>query len=229
MKLDAIIFDFDGVLADTEPLHFEAFLEVLVPLGLGFTWDDYVQSYIGFDDRDAFAARFREAGRGLAEAELKVLIRAKAEAFALLSREKGRPYPGVAELVRTASAMLPVALCSGALRQDIEPYLERMALQDCFRAVVTAEEVSASKPDPESYLLALERLARTVERPLTPGACLALEDTPAGIASAQGAGLRVIAVATTHPGQALAAADAVVSTLEGATPESLSALLMNAS
>ena len=223
--LAAVIFDFDGIIVDTEPLHYKAFQEILVPLGLGYGWDDYLGHYIGFDDRDAFREVFRINGRVLSAEELQRLIGEKADAFQKIIASGVDPYPGVVELISSLSGRLPVGLCSGALRSDIEPILAQLGLSSAFDSVVTADEVLASKPDPESYALAVHRLAETFPgRPIIPSACLAIEDTPAGIASATGAGLKVLAVSNSYPPERLCSAARVVDSLAGVDCQSLSRL-----
>ena len=219
--LDAVIFDFDGIIVDTEPLHYKAFQEILVPLGLGYSWEEYLERYMGFDDRDAFRESFSSAGRPLPAAELKTLMDGKAEAFLRIVSVGVAPYPGVVELIRSISGTLPLALCSGALRGDIDPILAQLGLVGAFDALVTADEVAASKPDPESYRLAVQRLQELFPGQVNPARSLAVEDTPAGILSAAGAGLRVLAVTNSYPEDRLTGACRVVTTLAGIDLEGL--------
>jgi beta-phosphoglucomutase len=219
--LDAVIFDFDGIIVDTEPLHYKAFQELLVPLGLGYSWEEYLETYLGFDDRDAFREAYRAAGRPLSAEQLKTLMDGKAEAFLRIVSVGVAPYPGVVELIRAISGNLPLALCSGALRSDIDPILEQLGLVGAFDTLVTADEVAASKPDPESYRLAVHRLQELYPGRINPARGLAIEDTPAGIASATGAGLRVLAVTNSYPEERLTGACRVVTTLAGVDLEAL--------
>lgn len=207
----AVIFDFDGIIADTEPLHFDAFQEVLAPLGLGYTWQDYLDAFLGLDDRDAFRKCFERAGRRLFAAELDDLIDRKGMAFARLAAGV-TPYPGVVELIRSISGKLPLALCSGARKSDIEPVLARLGLTDSFDAMVTADQVAASKPDPESYRTAVSRL-KDIFPAVDASTTLAIEDTPAGIASATGAGIEVLAVTNSYPRERLAGAGWILDSL----------------
>lgn len=213
--LKAVIFDFDGVIVDTEPLHYRAFQEVLKPLGLEYSWDEYLAVYIGFDDRDAFRTVFTSAGQPLGSDRLRELIGQKAHAFNRIIAAGVVPYPGVVELVRDVKNHAPVALCSGALRCDIDPILEQLFLSGVFDVIVTADDVPASKPDPASYLLTAKRLAETFPslEPPVPSSMLAIEDTPAGIASARGAGLKVLAVTNSYPAEKLTAASSIVDSL----------------
>jgi beta-phosphoglucomutase len=218
--LQAVVFDFDGVIVDTEPLHYKAFQEILVPLGLGYTWQEYVDHYMGFDDRDAFREAFDVAKRPLDEQELKKLIQAKADAFVAIVSAGVPPYAGVVELIKSISGNVPLALCSGALRSDIDPVLGQLGLSEAFDAIVTAEEVAASKPDPESYRLAVKRLQALFPE-IDPASALAIEDTPAGITSATGAGLKVLAVTNSYPADRLQGACRVVESLAGVDLEAL--------
>lgn len=224
--IQAVIFDFDGVIVDSEPLHYKAFQRVLEPLGAGFSWDDYQETYMGFDDRDAFREAFRRAGYELDESRLFELIDEKAALFQLVSAEGVTAYPGVCELVRAISGTLPLAICSGALRSDIEPILATLGLSGCFNTIVTADDVPQSKPDPASYIEAVKRLRFCFpEVHISPDRVVAIEDTPAGIASAKGAGINVVAVTNSYPAAELTGADAVVASLAGLGVEELSLLL----
>jgi len=222
--LNAVIFDFDGIIVDTEPLHYRAFQEILEPLGLGYSWQEYLERYMGFDDRDAFREVFQVAGRPLSDHEFKECIEEKAQAFLRIVSGGVPPYPGVVELIRSISGNLPLALCSGALRSDIDPILAQLGLTGAFDVLVTADEVAASKPDPESYRLALRRLQELFPGRVDAAASLAVEDTPAGIASATGAGLKVLAVTNSYPAERLGGACRVVDSLAGVDLEALKLL-----
>ena len=216
--LQAIIFDFDGVLVDSEPLHYRAFVETVRPLGVTFDYEHYRQHYIGFDDRDAFRAISGEFTIEMDENRINELISSKAAAFARIVSAGITPMPGAVELLREAAATVPVALCSGALAQDISlilPQLGEGGVAGCFKAMVTADDVQRSKPDPQSYVLAAQRLG------IAPGNCMAIEDTPAGIASAKAAGLYALGVASSFPAEDLVQADRTVESLSGVSLGSL--------
>lgn len=224
---DALLFDFDGVIVDTEPLHHRAFQDVLDPLGLPISWDEYQEGYIGFDDRDALRERFRSDGRDLDETRMKELIHAKAQAFLRIIADEGAaPFPGLVELIREAAGSIPVALCSGALAGDVAPILDRLGIADCFSVRVTADRVALSKPDPETYRVGFTELeAAHPDRKLRLTHALAIEDTPAGIRSAKEAGLKVLAVTNTYPEHDLHEADRVIATLDGMTLRDLDLLM----
>jgi beta-phosphoglucomutase len=224
--LKAVIFDFDGIIVDTEPIHFQAFQHVLQPLELGYSWEEYLEKYIGFDDRDAFREVFASEGKLLDDGLLRELIRQKAEVFESIVRQGVQPYPGVIELIKSLSGFLPLALCSGALHRDIVPILEQFGLQDSFDAIVTAENVQSSKPDPQSYILALQHLVEIYHSTtILPQECIAIEDTPAGITSAVAAGMNVLAVTNSYPAERLTGARHVTDTLAGVTIDKLRSFL----
>jgi HAD superfamily hydrolase (TIGR01509 family) len=220
----AVIFDFDGVLVDSEPAHYRAFQAVLGPLGLGYDWDTYLAHYMGFDDRDGFREALRAAGRPVPEGEdLEALIRAKTEAFEAEMRAGLTPIPGAAACVHRLAGY-PRAVCSGALRSEIEPTLAALGIEEAMLTVVAADDVARSKPDPESYDLARRRLGEAVGRDLDPAACVAIEDTPTGVASARSAGLCVVGLAL-DGGAGPDGAHTTVSAMEEVTPELLGRLL----
>jgi beta-phosphoglucomutase len=226
----AVIFDFDGVIVDSEPLHYRAFMEVLAPHGIACTWDEYREHYMGFDDRDGFRAFFALAGRTITPSILLELTAAKAATFQTVVADGVVPYPGVLELIDALGKVLPLALCSGALRSDILPVLEKFNLEGVFQVIVTADDVAVSKPDPASYRLAVESLAQLLpDLGISPGKVLAIEDTPAGITSALAAGLRVLGVTNNYPAGRLVREGCllVVDSLEGMTPSGLEALCPN--
>jgi beta-phosphoglucomutase len=213
---EAVIFDFDGVIVDTEPLHYKAFLAVLDPLGMGFPWKEYVSTYMGFDDRDAFREAFRVRGKPLDEERLASLVTAKSGIFLEIIRDGVAPYRGVLPMIASLHASgIPLAISSGALRTDVAPILQRLGIEGSFAVTVTADDVRKSKPDPESYALAFRRLSTMLPSRVTaPGRSFAVEDTPAGIRSAKGAGLRVLAVTNSYAAGDLAGADWIVDSLE---------------
>lgn len=216
LQATAVIFDFDGVIVDTEPLHYKAFKQILIPHGLGFSWEQYIETYMGFDDRDAFVQAFNTKNKQLSHDELTQLISAKAAIFQDVIRSGVTPYPGVIDLIKTLhSAKTPLAICSGALRSDIMPILKMLNISDCFGIIVSADEVAKSKPDPECYRLAFERLSS--QWPLSillPAQTLAIEDTPAGISAALNAGIQVIAVTNSYQRHYLSDATFIVESLE---------------
>ncbi len=224
--LKAVVFDFDGIIVDSEPMHYRAFQKVLEPLGAGYTWQEYIDRYMGFDDRDAFREAFRVHGLQLREGQLQELIDVKAACFQEVIAAGVQPYPGVVELIRSLSGTVPLAICSGALRSDIEPVLDQLSLTGAFDRMVTADEVQVSKPDPASYLLAVSQLQEAFPGVgITSASSLAIEDTPAGIVSAVNAGLKVLAVTNSYPASELGMAVKSVDSLAGISVEDLRRLV----
>jgi len=216
LQADAIIFDFDGVIVDTEPLHYRAFQWVLEPMGLGFSWQDYVDTYMGFDDRDAFTEAFTSRRKKVSPIELQGLIDRKAHIFQDVIQAGITAYPGVVNLIRRLhNETIPLAISSGALRSDIIPILELLDLTHCFDIVITADDVFKSKPDPECYRLAYEKLqSQWPQTAISATRTLAIEDTPAGVEAAHQAGLQVIAVTNSYPRAALSMAHLIIDSLE---------------
>ena len=252
--INAIIFDFDGVIVDSERLHWAAFNAVMEPRGKTIAWPEYIEIYIGFDDRDAFRCAFPDienpprpslhsghpstggdsnqsppaegcpqGGEGLS---LDQLIAEKAAAFQELLADGGAAaLPGAVELIKYLSGKLPIAICSGALREDIVPIIGKLGVADAFDTIVTAEDTHISKPNPAPYSKAWNQLAGRFNLQASDIALgVAIEDTPAGIASAKGAGLKVLAVTNSYDRSHLTQADVVIDSLEGLTLEKLNEL-----
>ena len=202
--LRAILFDFDGVIVLSEPLHFAAFAEVFGRHGITLSEDVYYHRYLSLTDRECVAQILDDRGRtDLRAAELLD------EKIAAMARrvERGVPLcPGVESFVAEAASRFALAIVSAAYRDEIERILERTRLRDCFSMIVSADDVSAGKPDPEGYLRGVALLRASVAD-LGPRECLAIEDSPNGIAAAQAAGLRALALPHTRPRHELRRAD----------------------
>lgn len=230
----AILFDFNGILVDDEPIHLEMFQRVLGDEGITLTAEDYYRDYLGMDDRGCFAAVLQKAGEAPTVPRLMRLIARKASYYQERMRQSGYPFfPGAAELVaELAAAGRMLGIVSGALSEEVESALRQAKLRDRFKVLVTAEDVTEGKPDPEGYRRALEGLNSfppLPERLLHPHEVLAIEDSPAGLAAAADLGLCTLAVAHTYPPHRLRMADAVAESLEGMTVARLERLLEEAS
>ncbi len=217
--ISAILFDFDGVIVDSERLHWTAFNTVLRD---PVSWEEYVETLIGFDDRDAFGYLFPTLGKS----KLEELIAKKAVAFqTLLESDGAAALPGAVELIRSLSGNIPIAICSGALLEDILPILGTLGIENAFDTIVTADDTHVSKPDPAPYSKAWKNLTERFQTLETISSGIAIEDTPAGIASAKGAGLKVLAVTNSYEAEFLSEADVVIDSLEGLTLETLNELI----
>ena len=220
--LSAVLFDFDGIIVDSEPMHYQAFQRILEPMNKGFSWEEYCKTYIGFDDRDAFKAAFKSKEEKIGSRELKAIIAEKAKIFQqLIHNGKATPLPGAVELIKSIPRKLPVALCSGALKEDILPIIENLGIDNAFTVIVTAEDTKKSKPDPAPYKLAIEKLGLD-----DPATAIAIEDTPVGILSAKGAGLKVLAVTNSYDREYLFEADAITDSLENISRLSLEDMVL---
>jgi HAD superfamily hydrolase (TIGR01509 family) len=214
--LRAIIFDFNGIIVDDEPIHFELFRRVLGEEGIDLTEADYYVRYLGFDDRGAFTAAYREHGRLLDEQQLTRLIDRKAIYYQQVIQNKVRIFPGVRTLVATLAPSFPLAVASGALRHEIDTILSSTGLLDQFAVVISAEDVKHGKPDPEIFLKALARLNAQIPdgHPIDAADCVVIEDSKEGIRGALRAGMKCLAVSNSHPPELLQEANAVVKSLE---------------
>ncbi len=210
--LHAIVFDFDGVLADSEPLHFEVYRRVLAEAGITLSEDLYYERYLGYDDVGGFRAVLQDHGRPADERALRALVTAKADMFPTLVDGRNVLFPGVADRVRQFAASVPLAIASGALPHEIELILGAAGLRDAFQVVVGAGDTPLSKPAPDPYTRALELLQ---ERGLVPrdtdvaARCVAIEDSKWGIQSAKRAGLTCVGVTTSYAASELTEADLV--------------------
>jgi beta-phosphoglucomutase len=220
--LRAILFDFNGVLVDDEPIHLEAFQRVLGDEGVSLTADDYYSRYLGLDDRSCFAAVLTAAGEQPTVPRLMRLITRKSSYYQERIRGRGYPlFPGAVELVRElAAAGRMLGIVSGALREEVEGALRQSGLRNLFKVMITAEDVAEGKPDPEGYFRALEGLNSIPplpERLIHPHEVLAVEDSPAGLAAAAEVGFVTLGVAQSYPAAQLRGADAVAEGLNGLT------------
>ena len=222
----AIIFDFDGVIVDSEPLHYQAFVLVGKSLNFEMTWEQYLNQYIGFDDRDAFRYMLAQAIEGghtpdieNVQKTLDELIEKKRITFEALAEMGTAAILGSVELIEEAhDAGLPIAIASGAVHADIDQMLNLLKIRDKFEIIVAADDVEHSKPDPTTFAMAFQKLsAKYPDAGLTPETTIAIEDTRAGLDSAIGAGLQTLALTTTSPADVLHKAERVVEDLAGVT------------
>src|SRR5262249_55105226 len=210
--VQAIVFDFDGVLADSEPIHFRVYQELLAPSGVTLTKAAYCDRYLGFDDEGAFKQMAADFSLLLGDEEIELLIVAKARRFEEIVSGANVLYPTAAPCVQRLAARCPLGIASGALRADIDLMLKGARLADRFRFIVSAGDTDETKPAPDPYLKAAELHG------LPPSACVAIEDSRWGLQSAQAAGMRTIAVTHTYPRGELTA-DWVVDSLDEITAD----------
>ena len=226
--IQAVIFDFNGVLVDDEAVHFRLFREVLAEEGVVITDRDYHERYLGYDDRGCFAAALGDAGQVFDPERLDALIDRKARRYVEVADTGLRFFPFAAETLAAIAARWPVAICSGALRSEIEFALERLDRRAQVAAIIAAEDAHKCKPDPAGYLQSLDALRTHFQARSTSSAgtvlaardCLVVEDSLAGIVSAKGAGMWAVGITHTYdaPQLRLSGADAIIHDLETLTP-----------
>lgn len=216
----ATLFDFNGVLVDDEAVHLAAFKEVVRPLGIELYDALYAERYLGFDDAGAFRAMLSDAGLPGGPEDVARLVEAKKPAYMARIATSLVVFDGASDLVRRRAALGPVGIVSGALRHEIEHALAVMNVREHVAFIVSAEDTTECKPDPEGYLLGLRRLAARGGAG-GPAGVVVLEDSLAGVAAAKKAGLRCAAVASSYPANRLRAsgADVVVERLVDLTDE----------
>lgn len=215
----AVLFDFDGVLVNSEPLHFGSLRKALAREGVAIDEAEYLSTYLAYDDRGAIRLALERHGVPHDRSRVEAIARRKAEDFAALL--PAVPFfPGAKELVRALAAEVPVAIASGALHGEIEAILAAGGIRDAFSAIVGADDVTRGKPHPEPYLTAMAAV-NGHDPGLRPADCLVFEDAMPGIAAARAAGMVVVAVTNSYPAERLRAAQRIVATLEGLTPAQL--------
>ncbi len=218
--LQAVLFDFDGVIVDSEPMH-QTGLKAAVE-AMGMTFGDrevdgkWGGTYVGLDDRACFRQICRENNREFTPELFEELSARKRDAVQI-AFDQGllRPFPGVIELMHACARRVPIAICSGARRHEIEPLVAHFGVGSIVRTIVSADEVRVAKPDPEGYRLTCERLG------VAPGVAVTIEDSPRGIRAARDAGVRVIGVCHSFPPERLSEADMIIGHVRDITWEQL--------
>ena len=226
-SLRAFLFDFDGVIADSEPIHLAMFQKVLTEEGLSLDRETYYEKYLGLDDRSFFEAFYKENGNPLSREKNEDLILRKNQLLLSETRNKSLLLPGVRAFLEQVKGKYYFAIVSGALRNEIEAILNASGLSDHFQVIVGADDVSEGKPHPEGFLQAIRLLNRDfvpASEILLPEECLAIDDSPWGLTAARKAGAKCLAVETSYPKEKLTEADLVISNLLAARLEELEKL-----
>jgi HAD superfamily hydrolase (TIGR01509 family) len=190
MHYKAVLFDMDGVIVDSEPLHVAAFQTILKRYGHDLSKEKYKQHFAGRTDEAGFKQYFDFIGESV---ELPVIMDEKARAYLELAADQLVPYPGVIDFIRDLVLHdIPLALVTGSLRAEAEATLKAFNLTNSFEVIIAAEDISQSKPSPEGYLKAAKTLG------CEPIDCIVIEDAPSGVKAASAAGMRCLAITTTH-------------------------------
>jgi len=220
MDSRAVVFDFDGVLADTEGLHLRAFKTALDPLGFKLSHDDYYERFIGFNDHDLVRAIAAEQNRVLKASAYDDIIAVKSREYWRMLKAGDVLYEGAADAVARLGARYRLGIASGAMHKEIEAVLVANRLSSSISVIVGADDVKKGKPSAEPYLAAVAPLG------VKPSRAVAIEDTPTGLWSAEGAGLRRIGITTSLPAAHLREdADTVVDHLDEVTIELVDGLI----
>lgn len=224
--LHAIVFDFDGVIANSEPLHLRAFQATLAGEGVTLSADEYYTRYLGYDDVGAFQQLAQNRGYSWNERHVAALVAAKGVKLQELLNAGAVLFPGAADFIRASAASVPIAIASGALPHEIREIVGAAGLADLFSVIVGSGDTSESKPSPQPYLLAFAQLRTITGLDLDPARTVAIEDSRWGLASARGARLRCVGVTTSYPAHELPGAELTVGGLADLTLEMLDALCL---
>jgi len=223
--LRAVIFDFDGVLVDSEKLHHHAFNEIFRSFGIQISIREYFDRFVGMTDEELFRLIDKEKNLRLSEEQLQNLFRDKAVSFKQLASKQAAIIDGVPQFLKLLSDnKIPMAVCSGALLEEIEMILKGADLRDYFEAIVSAEQVLRGKPDPAGFLLALKLLNDKAHSTIRPQDCIVIEDSRWGLEAARAAGMRCVAVTNSYPAGQLKPSDKTIANLGELTIENLNAL-----
>jgi beta-phosphoglucomutase len=200
MMLKAVIFDFDGVVADSELLHFKALNKAFAMYGLEVPKEVHWQKYLGYTDLENILAVNEDYKMNWSQADIRRLSELKTANFHALARTDAPILAGVKEFVaRLKKQNLPLAICSGAIKADIQLMLEHSGFADAFDIIVSAEDVTKGKPDPQGYRLALQKLADKAGLDIRPNECVVIEDSHWGLQAAAAAGLCRVGITNTYP------------------------------
>lgn len=222
--LQAIIFDFDGVIANSEPLHLRAFQAALADDGVALDAGDYYARYLGHDDVGMFQQLGADRGFDWSHRHVTALVARKGVKMQALLRSGAVLFPGAADFVRRAAAVVPIAIASGALRHEILEIAGAARVAQLFSTIVAAGDTPESKPSPAPYQLAFAQLCERTRRDIEPKRTVAIEDSRWGLASARAAGLRCVGVTSSYPASELPGAELTVGGLADLALEMLDEL-----
>jgi HAD superfamily hydrolase (TIGR01509 family) len=217
LTIEAVVFDFDGVLANTESLHLLATQDAIAARGWTLAERAYFDRYLGYGDRDLVIELAKDRGEALDETSIATLVRAKGAHYVRRLAAANAMYPSAAACIQRLGARYALAIASGSLQSEIVAILDAAGLRSAFPVIIGADDCASGKPHPEPYAKAAAHLG------VSPNAAVAIEDSRWGLESARAAGLRTIGVTTTYPASALAA-DLIVSSLDELTVDVIATL-----
>ena len=223
--LRAVIFDFDGVITDSEVLHLRAFNQSLVPYGVEISTKDYYTNYLGFSDFDCYKVLIDNGLLKIDEQQIGDILKVKSKIFEELTKTEGRTIEGVQEFLQMLEDNnIPMAICSGSLLVEIEIMLEESGLRHFFAAIVSAEQVKKGKPHPEGFLLSLQKLNETCQLPIAANECIVIEDSHWGLQAGKEAGMHTVAITNSYDAEQLGLAEKIVTHLNELTINDLQQL-----
>jgi HAD superfamily hydrolase (TIGR01509 family) len=227
-RLRAIIFDFNGVIADDETPHLLTFQQALQEEGLALTKEAYYEVYLGMDERNCAIALVESVTGTRDPVRIRRLLERKAALFRdYTAIHKPQLFPGVVRIVKQAGERYRLAIASGGTREQIKFALQDTPIEKDIAVIVSAEDTTIGKPDPAVYRVTLNRINRLEPRPqppIGPEECLVIEDSLAGVHSAKAAGMQVLGLATTYSAEQLSEAHLVIPALEGLSLDRLEKL-----
>ena len=223
--LRGVIFDFDGVITDSEILHLRAFNQSLIPYGVEISTKDYYTNYLGFSDFDCYKALVDNGLLKIDERQIDGIIKKKSKIFEELTKTEGRTIEGVHEFLQMLEDNnVPMAICSGSLLVEIEVMLQESGLRHFFTEIVSAEQVKKGKPHPDGFLLSLKKLNKKCHPPIAAGECIVIEDSHWGLQAGKAAGMHTVAVTNSYDAEQLSLAEKIVSHLNELTIDDLQQL-----
>ena len=225
MNIRGIIFDFNGVLVDDEPLHFKAFQKVLEEKGLKLSWKEYYENYLAYDDENFFLNYFQDQNQSLEPKMIASLTQSKSQKYFSMVGEKPPIINSAINFLDQLPPQIFLAIASGAARNEIEFILTQIGILQRFSTIIAAEDVINGKPHPEGFQKALSGL-QNHQPDLNASEVVGIEDSYRGIPSVKAAGMKCIATATTYSADRLSEADLIIDSFAGWTIDKLEMALI---
>jgi len=209
--LRAVIFDFDGVITDSEILHLRAFNRTLAQFAIEITKEDYYKDYLGLADLDLLNLLARKELLKVDAGEIQNLAEKKKQIFEQLAKTESSIIEGVPQFLQMLRQNnTPMAVCSGALLPEIELILEKAALRHFFEVIVSAEQIKKGKPHPQGFMLTLQKLNQNRKNPISANQCIVIEDSHWGLEAAKAAGMHTVAITNSYDADQLAMAEKII-------------------
>ena len=224
--IKAILMDFNGIIINDEPLQMQAYKEILQGEDINLTEEEYYSS-LGMDDKTFVEAVYKRAGKEILPEKGIEITNAKTAKWREMIDAEIPLFGDVENFVRKMEKDFAVGIVSMARREEIEYILEKIGLRDCFSIIVSSEDVSDCKPNPECYRKGFNQIdafrTRSGGNPIVHGDCLVIEDSPPGIQAGKRAGLKTLGITNTVSAKELrdAGADVVSKSLDDWMPDAM--------